>query len=274
MVNFESPADCLEFLVSQHGEEWWQQIVFRGEHSLHASRLPSAARSPQDDYQRYISYAQGLGMHLGDTVFYPRLGSSSYAPLLDGKPLECPDLLGVSTGEGYAQLNWRLESIFQHYGLHTHWIDLTFDPRVALFFGSWNARANRITTEGEGYIYYASIDALSTSGGGPLIDLQESSDILAKILGVTAERPRAQAAASFRCPIDLDSVVKMSETFQCVSFRRSEDLGLLSEKWLFPEEPLQNIVAEWDRDYMNYLRDSPELNRIWEEHPENAVVAN
>jgi len=272
MPDFDSPAECLEFLHSQRGEDYCQKVVFRGEYNLHPSRLPSAARYAEEDYQRYVSYSRGLGMHLGDTVFYPRLGSSSYAPTLDGKPLEYRDLLGKSTGEGYAQLNWRLESIFQHYGMHTRWIDLTFDPRVALFFGSWDASVNKISTEGEGYVYFARMDALSSTQGGPLIDLRKSSDLLAEILGVTSERPRAQSAASFRFPPGLKSVAKISEAFECVSFKRSNDLCILSEKWLFPDEPFQNLVNEWDEEYMKYLRDTPDLKFIWEQHPKTVAA--
>lgn len=270
MINhFDNAFDCLKYLAGLGQGDYWQQCVFRGESDYYPFRLPSAARGDEDLLERNILYNRALSIFVYDEFISPKLRKTSYGPIYDNSLLLSIDKLGIAYGEGYAQLSWRIQSVFQHYGLSTQWIDLTSDPKVALFFAAWDASHQKLLLDGTGYVYFTTVSSLALSGSSPLVDLSGTSDLFAAILGVTSERPRAQSALSFRSGWNMAQIAHSSTYFECVSFRRTSELSLLNPAQFFPYEPLADTIRKWDELYTALIKTDPERAIIWEKHPLN-----
>jgi hypothetical protein len=265
MFVFDSPADALDFLRSLNGFDK-ARYVFRGEPQGYPLRLPTAARGRADYYARQSNYVHYLARHIYEFELADKLRHSSCGPILDGRLLEFPDLIGRSGGEGYAQLVWHLSGFLQHYGLTTNWLDLTFEPRVALFFASWLEASKSYADSGLGYIYYTQIYRIPESCW-PLVDLHSTSELFARLLGLTAERSRAQSACALRFSPHLDVVQEAASEFDCIAFRRDSSVRLVDSKTFFPRETvttwLDRFVAsrqEWWDEIQRSVRENDEPN--------------
>jgi hypothetical protein len=243
-VHFNSPVGALGHLEELQSKTK-KRIVFRGESDLYPARTPSAYRCDRNLAAILHSYSGSLGAWVFDKLFAPYLEHKNGAPYLNGRFVGCQDLLGwASSDHGYTQVLWQVEGLLQHYERRTCWLDLTADPRVAIFFASFDAKRRRVRTKGVGYIYYLAFSEIPPARY-PLIDLQNTSELLAKIVGITAERPRAQSAVVLRCLEGLE--------FNSVSFSRTSDLRLFSHRPYFPMENMLEVIDACELEYLEYL---------------------
>lgn len=178
-VHFGTPINALDFLeeLLQNSAEG---IVFRGEFDLYPTRRPSALRGDPRSALMYTTYSLNLARWLFENLLAPHLEHID-GPYYRGSFVGCQDMLGrASSDHGYAQSHWQIKALLQHYERKTHWLDLTFDPRAAMFFASFDSRAQAVCDDGVGYIYYAGYSEIPYDCW-PLIDLQSTSELFAKI---------------------------------------------------------------------------------------------
>jgi hypothetical protein len=230
------------------------RVLFRGESREYPNRLPSAARYTARDRWIYEAYLVNLTSHVYQQLVAPRIYDYGMAPHFAGKFVGCRDLRDRVGQDSYIELMWMLQALLQHYGRHSWWLDMTFDPRVAMFFASYDAERSALETQGCGYVFWVALADIREDWS-PVIDLRDTSNTIAEIVGATAERTRAQAAASMRAvPEHRLQDIPWKTVFHHLRFERSGALTFLNPAWFLPEEPLLKRLDAAEAEYLRLLQ--------------------
>ena len=227
-------------------------VLFRGEATYHATRLPTAARGTIRDRWFRETYLTNLSQAVFDELIQPHVQEIGFAPHFRGRFIGCYDLLGRVGQETYIEAIWQLQALLQHYDRQSAWLDVTFDPRVALFFACFDAGAGRILRDGIGYIHFIRLEDVSDAWS-PVIDLRSTADLVAEIVNTTAERPRVQSAGAMRYVRPL-ATEPNDGGFQTIVVRRGEWAELFNPAWFFPDEKLVQVLNDVERHYLNFLK--------------------
>ena len=98
-----------------------------------------------------------LASHVYQQLIAPHIYEYGMAPHFKGKFLGCRDLCDRVGQDSYIELMWMLQALLQHYGRRSWWLDMTFDPRVAMFFASYDAERSAVETQGCGYVFWVAL---------------------------------------------------------------------------------------------------------------------
>src|SRR6185436_10134805 len=176
--------------------------------------------SPQDSYH-YEVYSHNLARHVFDELIAPHVELEDTGPYFESSFVGCQDRLDrASSDHSYVQAHWQIQALLQHYGRRSYWLDMTFDSRVALFFACYDADVGEPLTDGTGYVYFLPLGRVAEHWW-PLIDLRGTAETVAQIARMTAERPRAQAAAALRLSGSRLHRAYSDTEFGCIPVRRS-----------------------------------------------------
>lgn len=202
----------------------------------------------------YEAYLVNLTSHVYQQLIAPHIYDYGMAPHFNGKFVGCRDLCDRVGQDSYIELIWMLQALLQHYGRRSWWLDMTFDPRVAMFFAAYDTERSALETRGCGHVFWVALSDIREDWS-PVIDLRETSNTIAEIVGTTAERTRAQAAASMRAvPAHRLQDIPWKTVFHHLRFERSDAMRLLNPAWLLPEEPLLKRLDAAEAEYLRFLQ--------------------
>jgi hypothetical protein len=111
-------------------------FIFRGESRLYKTMLPSLYRRSTDKFTLlcYTTLLYSLAMHFWNDYLEPSLGHGGEGVYYKGKPfVNLPEISEVRSAPSGTDVDEAFQGLFQHYGWPTHWLDITFDPKVAFF---------------------------------------------------------------------------------------------------------------------------------------------
>jgi hypothetical protein len=264
--HFDSAADALKYIEEQspglkrHKDD---VLIFRGESNRYPTMQPSFLRQPEGAQAYHLSLISNFSQFILGTLLSPFLEFRSDGPYYKGKwfgNLEWVEKYGSGT-PSYTDSKWQLESLLQHYGWPTPWLDITFDPRVAVFFAALDFSNRGLFTTGEGYVHIWSSTAIREAYlifDTPLIDLKPVSDILADALGKKSTRPQAQAAGSIRLGFGNNSEPRLRSLRSTISFTRHDAIDVLHGfDHYFPQDALAATLNEFEGLYLDYCRSVP-----------------
>ena len=258
----QSANDCLKLLQAM-AEGWKLReddcLVFRGEWQAYPQIRTSLSRRNTDEQAFLKVLVNNLSIHLLDKYVSPVVETRPDGPFYKGKWLGDLHIAErYLANPSFLWVHWQIQALLQHYGWPTHWLDVTFDPRVALFFASLNYKAGCLALEGRGYLHVWSLAALSAHGSyfdTPVVGLRPISGLLADVCGVVAVRPGAQHAAAMRIPsgqvaIDLHL---LESRIALIEFERSDAASVCDPvTTYFPPDPLSVELDTFESQYADW----------------------
>jgi hypothetical protein len=256
---FQSAAEALAYLSSlvpdNHNPR--DYFIFRGEANLHETMLPSVHRVPADKLLSYTTLVHGLATHFWSDYLEASLILQSDGAYYKGKPLVDPsEIEQVRSSPSFLDVEEQFQGLLQHYGWPTPWIDVTFDPKVAVFFASLDYAKQNLITTGFGYVFYWSKSEIRTKVDWfkPIVDLRPMANTLNDILRIEAIRPSRQVAGALKAGMHEMLHEKFLRQYRhCVVFER-EDAAKIVQGYhhYFPRDPLKDILESWERQYLRW----------------------
>ena len=263
MRSFDSAREALQYIEASDDQlklSAEDTLLFRGETKLYPAMLPSVMRVSEYARWKHLQLIHNLTEHLIDDVLAQFLELRDDGPYYKGTWIGRPDWNdAILSGSSYIQIKWQLESLLQHYGWATPWLDITFDPRVAMFFASLDYPKRSLIREGVGYIHIWSLKAIRSSYLylEPIADLCPMASVLSEVFGVPSSRPRAQLAASIRVlsPGVEEGLRELRET---ICFKRQDTHEIVNEfSDYFPDDKLPEALDAFEQQYLVYCKSVP-----------------
>lgn len=266
-IELRSVSDALAFIVRQDAERNQRganPLLLRGESSRHPSLLPSVYRVNDADRSHTISLVSSLSLHLLSDYLGPHLDFRADGPYYKGKWVGRRDWGEATLADpSFLWVLWQVESVLQHYGWPTPWLDVTFDPRVAVFFACLDYPNQRIVTEGNGYIYAWHLSTIRGQADlafdAPVVDLKPICGVLAGVFRTASTRPEAQAAGSIRIPWTRPTIeARLRELRTILTFPRHDALETVGDYGTyFPDDPLLGELQAFEDKYLEYCQSVP-----------------
>lgn len=181
-------------------------LLFRGEFDWFEYRTPSIYRNyinnddnPFENKSDSFYKFDSIGWEIYDILIRQKLQYSYGFSIHNGEVIGNMPIIGwVSPGP--TRLYLQIISLLQHYGLPTPFIDVTFDPFVALYFACFSNENKSYVTNGYGYIYTWDTSSFDQQSGDYYgIDLPESYKFFLSEGITSVTRPQIQKAASICC---------------------------------------------------------------------------
>jgi FRG domain len=259
-ISFDSVADLLAFVNDpKFGLKLDPEdtLLFRGECERYPTMGPSISRRSKDDQNNLNTLVTAFGYHVVIDLLGPFLEFRDEGPYYKGKWIGRLDWHDAYiNGPSYVAIKWQVESVLQHYGWPTPWLDVTFDPTVAVFFASYDFDKQAFTTDGCGYFYIWSLKAIRSSPlylDVPVVDLDPISAVLSDALAVKSTRPQAQVAGSLGIRSRVEEVAKdvLRDLRTTVVFKRGDALEFVHGKdYYFPQDPLLDALNKLEALYV------------------------
>jgi hypothetical protein len=256
--NFGSTQEALAYLeaiVAAEQRMDRERLLFRGERKDYLLRT-SLDRITSGDRLAHWLILHDLVSYLFDYL-ESQVTVTDGGIYVRGKPLDIlQEVEKVQQYVGGGGASRYFAPVFQHYGWASYCLDVSYDPRVALFFASYNFSEERFEKDGKGYIYCW--DPNKVRQKSPflwVVDLVHLCQTLKTVLNVSPIRPERQKGASiilgyydFDRPDPAYSV--LSEEKVCFTFDRADAEDILHPKsFYFPDDELHNFLRTHEAHY-------------------------
>ncbi len=147
------------------------------------------------------------------------------------------------------------------------WLDVTFDPRAAIFFASFDFTANSFVASGYGHLFIWSKKDIRSSPlyfNTPIVDLKPIADVLSDALKVHSSRPQAQVAGSIRIDFGNRHAEEVLKELRTVILFKREDACEVagSVDHYFPNDSLYEELNRFENLYFERWESAPPLNLI------------
>ena len=259
-ISFGSTKEALAHLESLTPNESVRPLLFRGEGNRYPTSQPSLYRLPEDERMAVGVFVTMLAKHFWSDVLWPSVEFRAEGLYFGGELLgDLYAIEHVRSAPSYLNAQHQFEPLFQHYGWPTTWLDVTYDPRVAVFFASFDFGRKRFTTNGIGHVYYwDQSDLREQDSFIDIVDLRYLARLLSHALDVESTRPSRQSAVSIRVgrPVgiglyDHDRVVASAR--HCVTFDRHDVQDVASgHDYYFPRDDLKELLDAFQRKYLRW----------------------
>jgi hypothetical protein len=244
-----------QFRLLTASDQTCRRYLFRGEDSLYEYRQPAIWRLGSEIHrQAQHVRTSGISRLFLEQEITPRISESRGIPLHNGQWLGDFDLCYWHDGiPSYRQIYWQVVALLQHYGYRTAYLDITFDPQVALFFSSYSASLKRVHTDGQGYVYQWSIAEVCQELYSKVLltSLTKLSEFLRQESASQTSRPGMQVAGSLRVGIgaeDPDYVADVLSALNELATVYVIDRSVIppdhfSPSTFFPSDPLPTRIS-------------------------------
>lgn len=248
--------------------------MFRGEHKLYPTVIPSLYRLPAHERTDAGIFITNLVSHLLDDILWPSLDFEADGAYFRGNPLGDPEIITqVRSDVSYLDSAHQLQALFQHYGWPTNWLDVTYDVRVAMFFASFNFASNQLETKGEGHIYWWESSKIYETffSNVDIIDLRHLSALLAGALNAEATRPSRQNAAAIKMGLPIGLGLngfdeRMASIRNVVKFQRHDVADVVDQlEHYYPPDGLKVLLESFQRKYLRWAKNYSN------EHPDDRI---
>jgi hypothetical protein len=201
-----------------------------------------------------------LAMHFWSDFLWPTVEFKSDGLYFKGRLLgDREAITKVRSEASYLNVQHQFEPLFQHYGWPTTWLDVTYDPRTAIFFASYDFAEKRFTTTGNGYVYFWEAYLLGKRFPSlDVVDLKHLASAIAKALEVAATRPSRQSAASMKIGHGLGGDLlgedgDLASARTCIAFDRHDVQDIAyGYEYYFPNDPLKDLLTAFQRKYLRW----------------------
>lgn len=251
-----TPTEALEFLreISQLKDDKYS-FFFRGENRFFEQSVPSIFRKKttftgsahtfqahlgyEPDYLYKKSYLSSFALaffeYFTDLAFC--MGPADKLHHLESK-LHITDYYGYWSEGVSRHHESSFQSMLQHYGWPTYWLDITPDPEVAIFFAYHDFSSNHILTDGEGYIHYWDLREMLISnelnrGNNVVMDLSTLGEILSIVFKSPHNRPKNQKAFAIKLESDWD-IQQLNKFKKTIIVKRSPKDGVINKDYIYP----------------------------------------
>lgn len=236
--------------------------IFRGERNNYSCRTPAVYRRfiGKENYDNNIEEEfkriQHTGMTIYDDLVAPKLkhnlGFSFYNDKVIGEPL-----IAGYIAPGATRFYLQIVSLLQHYGMQTQFLDVTFDPLVALYFACFSPENGTFHDNGYGYIYLWHTYALNDTENNDFlcIDLTEVASFFIGENISASIRPQVQKAAalcvnSWLSPLWENKVDRYLDLLnrKATGFaidRSKIDYSIFNGFNPYPDEPLCDLINKY-----------------------------
>lgn len=276
-ISVNSSAEALDY-IEQHEDELkvdkTDTLFFRGETKLYPTMLPSLLRQPKDKQIIIGVLIQNFAEYLLEEYLPTFVEIKAGGPFYKGKWVGRSDWAHEFRAEPeFLDAYWQLQGVLQHYGWPTPWLDITFDPKAAIFFGSFDFTDQKFISDGYGYLHIWSKKATRVGHliyDTPIVDLKPISDVLSDVLNIPSTRPRAQSAAAIRIAHgNKHAEDVLQELKTTIAFKR-HDASRETEnlEYYFPADPLLDQLHKIEETYIKTCESVPEewVDESWLEY--------
>jgi hypothetical protein len=257
-----------EFVLNMPMDTDYYSWIYRGEDAKYDYRLPAIWRLNSNiDRQAQHVKTSGISRLIIDNEIMPRIDYSYGIPCYKGAWLGEYDLCGYQDGiPSLKQIYWQIVALLQHYGYSTAFLDITFDPRVALFFSCYSALDGKTMHNGYGYIYQWERKAICETMHSKVLltSLSKLSSFLKSDDITLDSRPESQAAGSLRVGIgaehepDVIDILKQLDSLATVYIieRNSVPVDYFQSFEIFPEDSIPTLIRRAAKNWSYEVKDA------------------
>lgn len=269
--HFGSTRDALSYLDSLVASEkrvGRRRFLFRGERDLYPLKT-TLDRAPADEKFGHLLVLHDLVSHLFDYI-ESQVTVTDGGIYVRGRPLDIlQEVEAVQQTVGGGAARRYFAPVFQHYGWASYCLDVSYDPRVALFFASYNFAKDSFDKTGHGHVYCWDPDRLRQKAHFLwIVDLVHLCETLNTVLKVSPIRPERQSGASIilgysHWETPDPAYEALDEEKLHFTFDRADAEELLHPRcYYFPDDELYDFLRTHEAHYTNYANRSFEADDV------------